>query len=262
MVYSPLEALALARAKRERQIVFFAIGFETTTPPTAAIILQAAAERLDNFSVLCCHVLTPAAILGILDNARAQKMIDGMIGPAHVSTVIGSASYEFIPARYGKPVVITGFEPLDMLQGILMLIRQTNDGTARVENEFVRAVNQTGNEKAQAISKQCFEVRESFEWRGLGVLPASALAIRSAWSALDAEARFSVPYAVIPDHKACECAAILRGEKAPSACKAFGSVCTPDSPLGACMVSSEGACAASYTYGEARRHHRKPGRQT
>jgi len=250
MVYSTQDALALARAHPEKEVVFFAIGFETSTPPTAAAIAQAEAEGIHNFSVLCCHLLTPAAILGILEEEVQQGLLlDGMVGPAHVSTVIGSAPYEFIPARYRKPVVIAGFEPLDMLQAILMLLRQVNTGEAVVENEFTRAVSRTGNEKAQRLMARYFAVREHFEWRGLGSLPKSALCLKPEYAHFDAEVRHPVPYRPIPDHKACECAAVLRGRKEPSDCKVFGVVCTPENPLGACMVSSEGACAALYTYG-------------
>ncbi|MDD3481641.1 hydrogenase formation protein HypD [Azovibrio restrictus] len=252
MVYSTQDALALAQKHPERQVVFFAIGFETTTPPTAVAIDQAAALGLGNFSVLCCHVLTPAAIVGILESPEAKAggvALDGMVGPAHVSTVIGSAPYEFVPERYGKPVVIAGFEPLDMMQAILMLVRQVNQGRAKVENEFTRAVTPEGNRKAQALVAKIFELRPEFEWRGLGTVPDSALKLRPEYAAFDAELRFPLPYTPVPDHKACECGAILRGVKEPRDCKVFGTVCTPENPLGSCMVSSEGACAAHYTYG-------------
>lgn len=252
MVYSTQDALALAQKHPERQVVFFAIGFETTTPPTAVAIEQAQALGLANFSVLCCHVLTPAAIIGILESPEAKTggvALDGMVGPAHVSTVIGSAPYEFVPERYDKPVVIAGFEPLDMMQAILMLVRQVNQGRAEVENEFTRAVTPEGNRKAQALVAKIFELRQDFEWRGLGTVPDSALKLRPEYAAFDAELRFPLPYTPVPDHKACECGAILRGVKEPRDCKVFGTVCTPENPLGSCMVSSEGACAAHYTYG-------------
>jgi hydrogenase expression/formation protein HypD len=247
MIYSTQDALALARAEPGKQVVFFAIGFETTTPPTAVAIAQAAAEKLDNFSILCCHVLTPAAIVGILESESAA--LDGMVGPAHVSTVIGSAPYEFIPRRYGVPVVIAGFEPLDMLQAILMLLRQKNAGRAIVENEFTRAVSRAGNTKAQALMERIFARRADFAWRGLGTLPESALCLRPEYARYDAELRHPTPYRPVPDHRSCECAAILRGWKEPAECKVFATACTPETPLGSCMVSSEGACAAHYTYG-------------
>jgi hydrogenase expression/formation protein HypD len=178
--------------------------------------------------------------------------LDGFIGPAHVSTVIGSRPYEFFAEEYRKPVVIAGFEPLDVMQAILMLVRQLNEGRAEVENEFTRAVTRDGNVKAQKLVAETFELRRSFEWRGLGEVPYSALRLREAFRAWDAEARFGLAYASVPDNKACECGAILRGVKHPRDCKIFGTVCTPENPVGSCMVSSEGACAAHYTYGRFR----------
>ena len=252
MVYSAQDALKIAAANPERQVVFFAIGFETTTPPTALVIRQAAARGLDNFSVLCCHVLTPAAITHILEAPQqdaAAVQLDGFVGPAHVSIVIGSAPYEEFARQYRKPVVIAGFEPLDVMQAILMLVRQVNEGRAEVENEFVRAVDRTGNLAAQAQMAEVFELRPSFEWRGLGEVPHSALRIRSEFARYDAEARFDLHYRPVPDHKACECGAILRGQKKPTDCRLFGTVCTPENPMGSCMVSNEGACAAHYAYG-------------
>jgi hydrogenase expression/formation protein HypD len=253
MVYSSADAVTLAQKNPDKQIVFFAIGFETTTPPTAVAIKQAAALGLKNFSVLCCHVLTPSAISSILESPEVRQWgtvpLDGFVGPAHVSTIIGSRPYEFFAEEYRKPVVIAGFEPLDVMQAIRMLIRQVNEGRAEVENEFSRAVDRNGNLKAQALVAEVFEMRKNFEWRGLNVLPYSALRIRSTFAEFDAEKRFSVDYASVPDHKACECGAILRGVKRPQDCKIFGTVCTPENPVGSCMVSSEGACAAHYTYG-------------
>ena len=253
MVYSSADAVALAQKNPDKQIVFFAIGFETTTPPTAVAIKQAAALELSNFSVLCYHVLTPSAIASILESPEVRQWgtvpLDGFIGPAHVSTVIGSRPYEFFAEEYRKPVVIAGFEPLDVMQAIRMLIRQVNEGRAEVENEFSRAVDRNGNRKAQQLVGEVFEMRKQFEWRGLNVLPYSALRIRSAFAEFDAEKRFPLGYQSVPDHKACECGAILRGVKRPQDCKIFGTVCTPENPVGSCMVSSEGACAAHYTYG-------------
>ncbi len=253
MVYSTLDALQIARDNPRREVVFFAIGFETTTPPTALAILQAQQEQLTNFSVLCCHVLTPAAITQILESPEVKQWgtvpIDGFIGPAHVSTVIGSRPYEPFAANYHKPVVIAGFEPLDVMQAILMLIAQVNEGRAEVENEFSRAVSRDGNRKAQDRMAEVFELRHAFEWRGLSVVPDSALKIREKYGAFDAERRFKINYTSVPDNKACECGAILRGVKRPQDCKIFGTVCTPENPVGSCMVSSEGACAAHYSYG-------------
>ena len=256
MVYSAADALAIARANPGREVVFFAIGFETTTPPTALAILQAAKEKLDNFSVLCCHVLTPSAITHILESAEVRQYgtvpIDGFVGPAHVSIVIGSQPYEHFADEYRKPVVIAGFEPLDVMQSILMLVRQVNDGRAEVENQFARAVTREGNLAAQAAVAEVFELRERFEWRGLGEVPYSALKIRARFAAFDAERRFALNYQPVPDHKQCACGAILRGVKRPTDCKLFGTVCTPENPMGSCMVSSEGACAAHHSYGRFR----------
>ncbi|MCF8161258.1 MAG: hydrogenase formation protein HypD [Polaromonas sp.] len=256
MVYSTLDALQIARDNPEREVVFFAIGFETTTPPTALAILQAQQEQLANFSVLCCHVLTPAAVTHILESPEVRQWgtvpIDGFIGPAHVSTVIGSRPYEQFAANYQKPVVIAGFEPLDVMQAILMLIAQVNDGRAEVENEFSRAVGRDGNKKAQDRMAEVFELRPTFEWRGLGTVPDSALLIRESYGSFDAERRFNLAYRSVRDNKACECGAILRGVKRPQDCKIFGTLCTPENPIGSCMVSSEGACAAHYSYGRYR----------
>ncbi len=256
MVYSAADALKLAQDEPGRQVVFFAIGFETTTPPTAVVIKQAAALGLKNFSVLCCHVLTPSAIANILESPEVRELgtvpLDGFIGPAHVSTVIGSRPYEFFAEEYRKPVVIAGFEPLDVMQAILMLIRQVNEGRSEVENEFTRAVTREGNLKAQTLVSEIFELRREFEWRGLGLVPYSALKIRRDYAAFDAEGRFSLAYRSVADHQSCECGAILRGVKRPQDCKLFGNVCTPATPVGSCMVSSEGACAAHYTYGRYR----------
>ncbi|HNK32941.1 MAG TPA: hydrogenase formation protein HypD [Plasticicumulans sp.] len=256
MVYSIDDALALARRHPDRQVIFFAIGFETTTPPTAVAIRQAAAEGLGNFSVFCNHVLTPSAIASILESPEVRDLgsvkLDGFVGPAHVSTVIGSRPYEYFAAEYAKPVVIAGFEPLDVLQAVRMLVRQVNAGQSCVENEFARAVSRDGNRKAQKLVAEVFELRKHFDWRGLGRVPYSALRIKSAWADFDAERRFAPEPRTVPDHKACECAAILRGVKRPQDCRLFGSACTPETPMGSCMVSSEGACAAHWSYGRFR----------
>ena len=256
MVYSAADALATARQNPEREVVFFAIGFETTTPPTALVIHHAQQQAVKNFSVLCCHVLTPAAITHILQSPEVAQYgtvpLDGFVGPAHVSIVIGSRPYEHFAATYAKPVVIAGFEPLDVMQAVLMLVRQVNEGRAEVENEFTRAVDRDGNLSAQALMARVFAPRESFEWRGLGEVPVSALKIAPAYAGFDAEQRFDLSYRPVADNKACECGAILRGVKKPVDCKIFGTVCTPENPVGSCMVSSEGACAAHYSYGRFR----------
>ena len=262
MVYSISDALEIARAQPDRHVVFFAIGFETTTPPTAVVLRQARREKLGNFSVYCNHVLTPPALRALLATdlpppfqeaaTCGTGLVDGFIGPAHVSTIIGTRAYDFVATEYRRPLVIAGFEPLDVLQSILMLVRQINAGEARVENEYTRAVGVDGNHKAQQWMDEVFEVRLSFEWRGLGELPNSALAIRPAFADWDAERRFAVPAIQASDHKACACGEVLRGLKRPEECKVFASACTPDHPLGSCMVSAEGACAAHYHYGRFR----------
>lgn len=256
MVYSTMDALAIAEAEPQRQVVFFAIGFETTTPPTAMAIRLAAAKKLGNFTIFCNHVLTPSAIQSILDSPDVRELgrvvIDGFIGPAHVSTVIGSEPYAFFAEEFGKPVVIAGFEPLDVMQAILMLVRQVNDGRHEVENQYARAVRPEGNEKAKADVAEMFELRKSFEWRGLGVVPYSGLKLKEAYAAFDAERRFGLEDREAHDNPACECGAILRGVKRPTDCKLFGTVCSPETPMGSCMVSAEGACAAHWTYGRFR----------
>jgi hydrogenase expression/formation protein HypD len=256
MVYSVNDALKIARDNPEREVVFFAIGFETTTPPTALALQTARREDLKNFSVLCCHVLTPAAITHILESPEVKDWhtvpLDGFVGPAHVSILIGSRPYEGFAVQYSKPVVIAGFEPLDVMQAILMLVRQVNEGRAVVENEFTRAVTRDGNAAAIKVVAEVLELRDSFEWRGLGEVPSSALKIRPEYAAWDAERKFGLHYRAVADHKQCECGAILRGVKRPTDCKLFGTVCTPESPMGSCMVSSEGACAAHYSYGRFR----------
>jgi hydrogenase expression/formation protein HypD len=251
MVYSTLDALRIAEQEPGREVVFFAIGFETTTPPTAVALRMAETKRLGNFTVFCNHVVTPAAMRAIL-TAPDGVPLDGFVGPAHVSTVIGTAPYAFCAAEFGRPVVIAGFEPLDVMQAVLMLVRQVNAGRCAVENQYARAVTPEGNRKAQALVAELFELRDAFEWRGLGVLPASALKLRPAYARFDAEARFAVETLTAADNPACDCGAILRGMKRPPDCRLFGRTCTPENPIGACMVSSEGACAAHWTYGRFR----------
>lgn len=256
MIYSVQDALRMARQMPEREIVFFAIGFETTTPPTAVAIKQARAEGLKNFSVFCNHVLTPAAIQHILESPEVRDMgtvsIDGFLGPSHVSSVIGSRPYEFFAEEFQRPVVIAGFEPLDVMQATLMVLRQLNEGQHEVENQYIRVVTREGNVKAQALVAEVFELRSSFEWRGLGEVPYSALRIKDTFAEFDAEKRFDIAHRQGRDVKSCECPSILRGVKKPTDCKLFGTVCTPDNPMGSCMVSSEGACAAYWTYGRFR----------
>lgn len=247
MIYSTQDALAIARANPGRQVVFFAIGFETTTPATAVAIKQARAEHLENFSVFCNHVLTPAAMRSLLDG-DSDASLNGFLGPSHVSAVIGWQAYTTIAADYRRPIVIAGFEPLDILQSTLMLVRQINSGRHDVENEYTRVVSRQGNSRAQCLIDEVMELRDTFEWRGLGPLPHSALRIRAAFADVDAERRFTMTDRKSQDVKSCECANILRGVSSPSDCKLFGKGCTPATPLGSCMVSSEGACAAYWSY--------------
>lgn len=250
MVYGSADALAIAEKEPSREVVFFAIGFETTTPATAVVIKQAQSRRLRNFSVFCNHVLTPSAILAILGPKEGSRIqVDGFVGPGHVSTIIGTAPYEPIAREYEKPVVVSGFEPLDLMQSILMLVRQLNEGRHEVENEYARAVVRDGNRRAIDLVEEVFELRPEFDWRGLGTLPSSALRLREPFHAWDAERRYDLPYTPVPDHKACACGEILRGEKTPADCRIFGTACTPESPVGSCMVSPEGSCAAYYAYG-------------
>jgi len=252
VVQSAVEALELARVNPDRQVVLFAIGFETTTPPTALAIKQAAAMDLPNFSVFCNHVLTPSAIQSILDSPEVRRLgqvrVDGFLGPSHVSTIIGSAPYEFFAAEYQRPVVIAGFEPLDVLASIRMLIRQMNEGRAEVENQFLRGVSREGNEKAKALVADVLELRPDFAWRGLGHVPYSGLRIKRGYRRFDAEKRFEMVERDVRENAACQCPAVIRGVKKPTDCKIFGTVCTPRNPIGSCMVSDEGACAAYYRY--------------
>lgn len=255
MAYSALEALAIATAHPERQVVFFAIGFETTTPATAHLILEAHRLGLGNFSVYCNHVVTPAAIQSILDSPESrewgQVRVDGFVGPSHVSAVIGTRPYEHFAQAYQRPVVIAGFEPLDVLQAVLMLVQQLNAGDARVENQFTRGATREGNRKAQCLVAEVFELRASFEWRGLGAVPSGGLRIKPAYAEFDAERRFVMEFQPVVENAACQCPAIIRGVKKPTDCTIFGTACTPRNPIGSCMVSAEGACAAYYKY---RRH--------
>jgi hydrogenase expression/formation protein HypD len=249
MVYSPRDVLKMAAAEPQRQFVFFGIGFETSTPPTAAALLEAQKLGLANFTVLCHHVLTPPAMRAILAAEGSQPAhLSGIVGPAHVSAIVGAKAYSGVVGDFHMPLAIAGFEPVDLLWAVLKLVRQANAGRAEIENAYGRAVSEEGNLKAQALMEEVFELRESFEWRGLGSIPQSARKIRPEFAAFDAEARFSPPLFPAADHPGCACGEVLRGLKEPRGCKLFGKACTPENPIGACMVSSEGACAASYLY--------------
>lgn len=254
VAYSPLDALALARANPDREVVFFGIGFETTTPSTALTILQAAEEGTANFSVFCNHITVPEPVRALLDDP--DMALDGFIGPGHVSMVIGTHAYDFIAERYRKPVVVAGFEPLDILQALLMVLVQIRDGRAVVENQYARVVPEHGNPVSLAAIARVYERRPSFAWRGLGEIDGSGLRIRTAFAAFDAEERFGVGYAAADRPEAepdgCACGAVMAGRLRPTACPQFGRGCTPSAPLGALMVSSEGACAAYWQYVGAR----------
>jgi hydrogenase expression/formation protein HypD len=246
MVYSPLDALRIAREQPDREVVFFAIGFETTAPSTALTLRQARELHLTNFSVFSNHVTIVPAIRAILDSPDMR--LDAFIGPGHVSTVIGARPYAFIARDHRKPVVIAGFEPLDLLQSIVMILRQLRDGRAEVENQYNRTVPWDGNLPALRALADVFELRPYFEWRGLGFISQSALKLRAEYAAWDAEAKFAVEGVHVTDPKAAQCGEVLKGVLKPHQCKLFGTECTPERPIGALMVSSEGACAAYYNY--------------
>jgi len=247
MVYSPLDALKIARDNPDRQVVFFAIGFETTAPSTALTLLRARAEGIRNFQLFANHVTIVPAIRAILDSPDLR--LDGFIGPGHVSTVIGLRPYRFIARDFRKPVVVSGFEPLDVLQGVYMIMRQLTEGRAEVENQYTRVVREEGNPRAMQAIAQTMELRTTFEWRGLGFISQSALKLRPEFAEWDAEVRYEVPGVRVADPKACQCGEVLKGVIKPWECKVFGTACTPERPIGTCMVSSEGACAAYYNYG-------------
>lgn len=246
MVYSPLDALRIAQQNPDRKVVFFAIGFETTAPSTALTLMRAKALGVRNFSVFCNHVTILPAIRAILDSPDMR--LDAFIGPGHVSTVIGCRPYEFIAREYGKPIVISGFEPLDLLQSIVLILRQLREGRAEVQNQYARVVPWDGNRPALRAMAEVFELRPYFEWRGLGFISQSALRIRSSYADWDAEVLYEVPGVRVTDPKAAQCGEVLKGVLKPPQCKLFGRECTPEHPVGALMVSSEGACAAYYHY--------------
>jgi hydrogenase expression/formation protein HypD len=251
MVYSPLDALKIAKKNPDRHVVFMAIGFETTAPSTALTLLQAEREHVANFSLFCNHVTIVPAIKAILDSPDLR--LDGFLGPGHVSTVIGCRPYQFISQAFSKPVVVAGFEPLDILQSILMLLQQLRDGRCEVENQYTRVVPWDGNARALQAIQQTMELRPYFEWRGLGFISQSALKLRDTYARFDAERIFLLPGVRVADPKACQCGEVLKGVLKPWECKVFGTACTPETPIGTCMVSSEGACAAYYNFGRFQR---------
>src|ERR1700730_8061530 len=250
-VYSPLDALRIAIDTPDRQVVFFAVGFETTAPSTALTLMRARELDVENFSVFSNHVTIVPTIKAILESPDLR--LDGFLGPGHVSTVVGNRPYRFVPEQYGQPLVTAGFEPLDILAAIAMLLAQIREGRCQVENQYTRCVRDEGNPTALAILAQVFELRPHFEWRGLGFISQSALKLRPEFARWDAEVRFEVPGVRVADAKACQCGEVLKGVIKPWECEVFGTACTPETPIGTCMVSSEGACAAYYNFGRLHR---------
>ncbi len=248
MVYSPMDALQLAKKHPDRQVVFFALGFETTMPSTALTVLQAEREGIDNFSLFCNHITTVPTIKAILDSPDMR--IDGFLAPGHVSMVVGEQPFQFVAEHYRRPIVITGFEPLDILQSIWMLLQQLAEGRCEVENQYKRIVPRAGNQAGLEAIARVFELREFFEWRGLGSIDHSGVRMRPEYARFDAERKFSMPNLRITDPRSCQCGEVLKGAIRPWQCKVFGGACTPETPMGALMVSSEGACAAYYNFGD------------
>lgn len=247
MVYSPMDALALARQNPKREVVFFALGFETTMPSTALTVIQARSEGLKNFSLFCNHITTVPTIKAILDSPGMA--LDGFLAPGHVSMVVGEQPFQFVAQRYHKPIVVTGFEPLDILQSIWMLLKQFAEGRCEVENQYQRVVRGDGNRAGLDAITKVYTIREFFEWRGLGSIDHSGVRMRDEFAGYDAERKFDVPNVRIADPKSCQCGEVLKGVIKPWECKVYGTECTPETPMGALMVSSEGACAAYYNYG-------------
>jgi hydrogenase expression/formation protein HypD len=241
-----MDALSLAQKEANKEIVFFATGFETTSPLIAATVAHAAAAGIKNFSVYTAHKLVPPALQALLDSPDVQ--VDGFILPGHVSTIIGKRPYEFVPARYGKPSVITGFDAKDIIEGILMIVRQIAQKRASVEIQYRNVVREEGNPRAVALLDEYFEPADAY-WRGIGAIPKSGLKLRDKFAAFDANTRFSPPVSISTEPELCSCGDILRGVKIPTECPLFGTGCTPESPVGPCMVSTEGSCAAYFKYG-------------
>ncbi|BCN45995.1 hydrogenase formation protein HypD [Prescottella equi] len=250
-VYSPLDALKLAVDNPDKQVVFFAVGFETTAPSTAVTLVRARQTGVTNFSIFCNHVTIVPPIKAILESPDLR--LSGFLGPGHVSTVVGLRPYRFVPEVYGKPMVVAGFEPLDILASVHMLLQQIRDGRCEVENQYIRVVRPEGNTQALKLMSETFALRPHFEWRGLGFISQSALEIHPDYAEFDAEERFSMPGVRVADPKACQCGEVLKGVIKPWECKVFGTACTPETPIGTCMVSPEGACAAYYNFGRLHR---------
>ncbi|MCW2646588.1 MAG: hydrogenase expression/formation protein HypD [Pseudonocardiales bacterium] len=250
-VYSPLDSLRIAIENPDKHVVFFAVGFETTAPSTAVTLVRAKDLGVTNFSVFCNHVTIVPPIKAILDSPDLR--LDGFLGPGHVSTVVGNRPYRFVTEVYRKPIVVAGFEPLDILASVHMLLAQIREGRCEVENQYSRVVPEEGNPQAIALLSQVFELRPHFEWRGLGFISQSALKLNDDYAEFDAELRFDMPGIRVADPKACQCGEVLKGVIKPWECKVFGTACTPETPIGTCMVSPEGACAAYYNFGRLHR---------
>jgi hydrogenase expression/formation protein HypD len=251
-VYSPLDALGIAKENPNKEVVFFSVGFETTAPSTAVTLERARIEDIPNFSVFSNHVTIEPPLRAIVNGGETR--VDAFIGPGHVAAVVGTDAFEFLPREFNLPVVVTGFEPLDILQAIAMLLEQfvSGDvaaGKAAVGNQYARVVRPEGNKAALALMGRTFTLRETFEWRGLGWIERSGFGISAEYAKWDAEAKFAVPGLRVEDPAACECGAVLTGRIKPWECRVFGTACTPDTPIGTCMVSPEGACAAYYNFG-------------
>ena len=250
-VYSPLDSLKIAVENPDKHVVFFAVGFETTVPSTAVTLLRARTLGVKNFSVFSNHVTIVPPIKAILESPDLR--LSGFLGPGHVSTVVGIRPYRFVPEGYGKPVVVAGFEPLDILASVHMLLQQYAGGRCEVENQYARVVRPEGNTAALKLMAETFQLRPHFEWRGLGFISQSALKVHDDYADFDAEVRFSMPGVRVADPKACQCGEVLKGAIKPWECKVFGTACTPETPIGTCMVSPEGACAAYYNFGRLHR---------
>jgi len=255
-VYSPMECIKIAQENEDKKVIFFAIGFETTTPMTAVLIDQVIKQEIKNIFFHINHVTVPEVMVELIDSRDVHvdsynNQIDAFLGPSHVSVISGSKIYDKFPKEYGRPVVVTGFEPVDAMQGISMIVKQFAEERCEMEVQYKRVVNHDGNLKAQALIEKYFEKMSLFRWRGLGNVPDSGLKLREAYDAYDAEVIYKdvLPIAEIEDHKLCICGDILRGMAKPEECTIFGTACKPTTPIGSCMVSSEGACAAYYKYG-------------
>ena len=255
-VYSPMECLKIAEDNADKTVIFFAIGFETTTPMTAVLVEQVIKQKVPNILFHINHVTVPEVMVELIDSRDVHvdsynNQIDAFLGPSHVSVISGSKIYDKFPKDYGRPVVVTGFEPVDAMQGISMIVKQFVEERCEMEVQYKRVVNHEGNTKAQALIEKYFEKMSLFRWRGLGNVPDSGLKLRAEYADYDAEVKYKdvLPIAEIEDHKLCICGDILRGMAKPQECTIFGTACKPTTPIGSCMVSSEGACAAYYKYG-------------